>query len=69
MRIIAVCMWRMQPAPTLSALRCRLWHTHAQANNYRAAIQEYAQALEIDPNHFKSYFNKGFSHDKVSLFP
>jgi len=36
-----------------------------QANDYRAAIQEYDLALEVDPDHFKSLFNKGFSHDKV----
>lgn len=36
-----------------------------KAGNYRGAIQEYNRALELDPHHFKSYFNRGFSYDKV----
>jgi len=40
-------------------------HYCAQANDYQSAVQAYAQALALDPHHFKSLFNKGFSHDKV----
>ncbi|KAF5832862.1 hypothetical protein DUNSADRAFT_11082 [Dunaliella salina] len=36
-----------------------------KANDYRSAVHEYALALQVDPRHFKSLFNKGFSHDKV----
>lgn len=46
-----------------------LHHSHGLAyrkqGNYIAAIEEYTRALALDPNHFKSYFNRGFSYDKV----
>ena len=32
---------------------------------FEAAIEEYTQAINLDPRHFKALFNRGFSHDKV----
>jgi hypothetical protein len=36
-----------------------------QAGSYREAVAEYDQALALDPTHFKSLFNRGFSYDKA----
>ena len=33
--------------------------------NFAAAIEEYSQAIALEPHHFKALFNRGFSWDKV----
>lgn len=37
--------------------------------NYAAAVDEYSKALQYDPQHFKSLFNRGFAYDKLGHFP
>ena len=36
-----------------------------RTENYRAAIQEYTQAILLDPGHFRAYFDRAFSFDKL----
>lgn len=36
--------------------------------DFQGAIAAYTQAIELDPNHFKAYFNRGFAHDKLGQF-
>ena len=36
-----------------------------QRGDLRAAASEYGAAIALDPTHFKSHFNRGFTHDKV----
>ena len=36
-----------------------------QRGDLKAAISEYSAAIALDPMHFKSHFNRGFTHDKV----
>lgn len=36
-----------------------------KVGNYAAAVEEYSRALALEPAHFKSLFNRGFSYDKV----
>ena len=33
--------------------------------DFKKAIQLYTKAIEIDPNHFKAYLNRGFAFDKI----
>lgn len=33
--------------------------------NFAAAIEEYSQAIRLEPSHFKALFNRGFSWDKA----
>ncbi len=52
--------------PTPHVLRdCWRDSWRAQAGQYEQAIDEYTQAIAADPSHFKSFFNRVFSHDKV----
>ena len=36
--------------------------------NFRDAVVEYTTAINLDKNHFKAYFNRGFARDKLCLF-
>jgi tetratricopeptide (TPR) repeat protein len=38
---------------------------HRKSGNFKAAIEDYSKAVELDPRHFKALFNRGFSYDKV----
>lgn len=54
---------------SLAACHIRWFHNvflppHRQGN-FLAAIENYTYALQIEPNHFKALFNRGFSHDKI----
>jgi Flp pilus assembly protein TadD len=33
--------------------------------DFKGAIELYSKALELNPQHFKAYFNRGFAYDKV----
>lgn len=33
--------------------------------HFKAAINDYTVAILKDPSHFKAYFNRGFSYDKL----
>lgn len=33
--------------------------------NFAEAIQEYSEAIQLQPRHLKSLFNRAFSYDKV----
>ena len=51
------------------ALRADSHHAEGFAcrkrGDYEAAIQAYTRAIELDPKHFKAYFNRGFAQDKL----
>ena len=53
------------------ALRADSHHAEGFAcrkrGDYEAAIQAYTRAIELDPKHFKAYFNRGFAYDKVCI--
>lgn len=56
--------------------RARLAHQHhakgysfRKQGNFAAAIEEYSQAIALEPHHFKALFNRGFSWDKVHSTP
>lgn len=34
---------------------------------FREAALEYTKVLALDPRHFKTYFNRGFTFDKVGV--
>ena len=59
------------PRPILPPRTAAVEHHHARGlafrklGQYSAAVQEYTRALTLDPSHFKSFFNRGFSYDKV----
>ena len=36
--------------------------------DYELAIQQYSEALQIFPHHFKALFNRGFAYDKMGMF-
>jgi tetratricopeptide (TPR) repeat protein len=36
--------------------------------DYKGAIEEYSQALSLNPNHFKALFNRGFAFDKIGRY-
>jgi len=36
--------------------------------DFRGAIGAYTHAIQLDPRHFKAYFNRGFAHDKLGEF-
>jgi tetratricopeptide (TPR) repeat protein len=36
--------------------------------DFHGAIAEYSRAIELDPTHFKAYFNRGFAYDKLRNF-
>lgn len=38
---------------------------HRKSGNFKAAIEDYSKAIELDARHFKALFNRGFSYDKV----
>lgn len=38
------------------------------SGDFRAAIEDYSRAIELAPNHFKAYFNRGFSYDKLGMY-
>ena len=33
--------------------------------DFKRAIDLYSKAIEIDPQHFKAYLNRGFAYDKI----
>lgn len=39
--------------------------SHRKRGDFNAAISDYSKAIDLDPGHFKSYFNRGFSYDKL----
>jgi len=39
-----------------------------RSNDFRGAILEYTNALNIQPNYFKALFNRGFAYDKVGEY-
>ncbi|KAL3142922.1 hypothetical protein ABBQ38_003209 [Trebouxia sp. C0009 RCD-2024] len=58
--------------PAGASHRARLAHQHhakgysfRKQGNFAAAIEEYSQAIALEPHHFKALFNRGFSWDKV----
>ena len=57
------------PSPLDVAQRADAFHAEGFAyrkrGDYDAAIQAYSRAIELDPGHFKAYFNRGFAYDKV----
>jgi hypothetical protein len=36
-----------------------------QQGKLMEAVREYSRALELEPYHFKTLFNRGFTHDRV----
>jgi tetratricopeptide (TPR) repeat protein len=36
--------------------------------DYNGAIEEYSQALSLNPIHFKALFNRGFAYDKIGRY-
>ena len=59
--------------PASASQRARLADEHhgqgysfRKQGNFAAAIEEYSQAIALEPQHFKALFNRGFSWDKVS---
>ena len=40
-------------------------YSFRKQGNFAAAIEEYSQAIAVEPHHFKALFNRGFSWDKV----
>ena len=36
--------------------------------NFKEAIEQYTDAIKLDKDHFKAYFNRGFARDKLRLF-
>ncbi len=65
------CVLLTPAAAALSELSLRADSHHAEGfacrkrGDYEAAIQAYTRAIELDPRHFKAYFNRGFAYDKV----
>ena len=60
------------PGPASASHRARLADEHhakgysfRKQGNFAAAIEEYSQAIALEPQHFKALFNRGFSWDKV----
>ena len=58
--------------PASASQRARLADEHhgqgysfRKQGNFAAAIEEYSQAIALEPQHFKALFNRGFSWDKV----
>ena len=58
--------------PASASQRARLADEHhakgysfRKQGNFAAAIEEYSQAIALEPHHFKALFNRGFSWDKV----
>lgn len=41
-------------------------YSFRKQGNFAAAIEEYSQAIALEPHHFKALFNRGFSWDKVT---
>ncbi|KAL0021276.1 hypothetical protein WJX79_005975 [Trebouxia sp. C0005] len=61
--------------PASASQRARLADEHhgqgyslRKQGNFAAAIEEYSQAIALDPQHFKALFNRGFSWDKVGEY-
>lgn len=36
--------------------------------DFKGAIADYTKAIELNPRHFKAYFNRGFSYDKLGMY-
>ena len=58
--------------PASASQRARLADEHhakgysfRKQGNFAAAVEEYSQAIHLEPHHFKALFNRGFSWDKV----
>ena len=58
--------------PASASQRARLADEHhakgyscRKQGDFAAAIEEYSQAIALEPHHFKALFNRGFSWDKV----
>lgn len=58
--------------PASASHRARLADEHhakgyslRKQGDFAAAIEEYSQAIALEPHHFKALFNRGFSWDKV----
>ncbi|KAG3203264.1 hypothetical protein PC128_g2648 [Phytophthora cactorum] len=41
---------------------------YRQECNFQAAADEYSRAIQLNPHHFKAYFNRGFVYDKMRRF-
>ncbi|DBA99837.1 hypothetical protein WJX77_011850 [Trebouxia sp. C0004] len=61
--------------PASASQRARLADEHhgqgysfRKQGNFAAAIEEYSQAIALEPQHFKALFNRGFSWDKVGEY-
>lgn len=39
-----------------------------RVGDFAGAIEKYTRAIELDPGHFKAYFNRGFAYDKIREF-
>jgi hypothetical protein len=52
---------RVQAISQLHALGYAL----RRQGRFREAALEYSKVLALDPRHFKTYFNRGFTFDKV----
>lgn len=60
------------PGAASTSQRARLADEHhakgyslRKQGDFAAAIEEYSQAIALEPQHFKALFNRGFSWDKV----
>ena len=60
------------PGAASTSQRARLADEHhakgysfRKQGDFAAAIEEYSQAIVLEPQHFKALFNRGFSWDKV----
>jgi len=36
--------------------------------DYQKAIDDYTKAIDLNPNHFKAYYNWAFCYDKLNKF-
>jgi len=34
--------------------------------DYQSAIEDYSKAIEINPSHFKAFYNRAFCYDKLN---
>lgn len=42
---------------------------YRKQGNFSLAVEEYSKALELDPYHFKAFFNRAFAYDKLHDYP
>ncbi|KAF1788120.1 Tetratricopeptide repeat [Phytophthora cactorum] len=63
------------PPPSPATVSVEQRHTtepegfqYRQECNFQAAADEYSRAIQLNPHHFKAYFNRGFVYDKMRRF-